>query len=67
MAASSSSSTTSSNTLFIRKLPHDISENALREAYGDVGAIRQCFIVKKKGKLIIAHKCVTVSCTLYLR
>lgn len=39
-----------SRTLFVRNLPFTTTSNKLLSIFGDVGPIKQCFVVQDKGK-----------------
>ena len=39
-----------SNTLFIRNLPFSATNKTLEDVFSDIGPLKQCFVVKDKGK-----------------
>lgn len=39
----------SDKTVFIRRLPYDLTDGALEEAVTHIGPIKSCFTVKERG------------------
>jgi len=39
-----------SKTLFVRNLPYSATDEQLEQLFSDIGPIKRCFVVKKKGK-----------------
>lgn len=37
-------------TVFVRNVAFDVTDGGLEEVFGDVGPVRQCFLVKSKGE-----------------
>lgn len=42
----------SAQTLFISCLPASASNERLEEIFSEVGPVKQCFVVKEKGKVV---------------
>ena len=41
-----------SKTLFIRNLPFTTNNDALEKVFSEIGPLKQCFVVKKKGSYL---------------
>lgn len=50
MAAAPSAHTRASDkTVFIRRLPYDLTDEALEDAVSHIGPVKSCFTVKERG------------------
>jgi nucleolar protein 4 len=41
-----------SKTLFIRNLPFTTNNDGLEKVFSEIGPLKQCFVVKKKGSYL---------------
>lgn len=46
----------SGQTIFVSRLPASASNERLEEIFSEIGPVKQCFVVKEKGEVVILTK-----------
>lgn len=46
----------SGQTIFVSRLPASASNERLEEIFSEIGPVKQCFVVKEKGEVVIFIK-----------